>query len=559
MPNPTISTITLPSGSTYDICDSTARAAAEAAIAAGGQHLATDAASTPYGVKWMSGSTEITGTLVASATTKGVYYVPSPTEDEKDNKAEYITLTTGTESSPVYTWEKIGNTIVDLSGLGALAYKDSASALYAPAGTVSQPTFTGTTKKLAFSGATKKLAFSGASMTSTGNFTPGGTININASTGSGTSYTPEGTITTNTTGTGTSIKPSGTVSQPTFTGTTKYLKFSGTSGNVSVTGNVSGAGSVEFVTGLSALTSETTGTIKVLKGASINNSSGTSFPITGSIEVNATTGSGTSYTPAGSISVNDSSGSGTAYTPAGTVSTPTISVKTAGSTTSVTPFGSAGTLPSLSMTVQDGNLTIGFDQGTLPSAGTAVTVKTGDAAYQSTQPTFTGTQKKLAFSGTAKKLNFVGNAITVGINEEDTYLAATTASKSVTFSASPTLTGSFTPSGTISVDNSSSSGATAYTPAGTVSQPTFSGDNKYVQFSGTAKKFAFQGTQGSVSVSGTPGGTINVNDSSGSGTSYTPAGTINVNASSGSGTSYTPEGTVSQPSFSGTVATITVS
>ena len=119
-----------------------------------------------------------------------------------------------------------------------------------------------------------------------------------------------------------------------------------------------------------------------------------------------------SVTPSGSIST----GTGTAnYTPAGSVSgsvtAPTISVKTAGSTTNVTPFGSAGTLPSCTLptyTVANGVLTItsgSFSAGTLPSAGTAVTVKTGDAAYQATAPTFSG-----SFSGTGTQLKFTGSA-----------------------------------------------------------------------------------------------------------------------------------------------------
>lgn len=119
-----------------------------------------------------------------------------------------------------------------------------------------------------------------------------------------------------------------------------------------------------------------------------------------------------SVTPSGSIST----GTGTAnYTPAGSVSgsvtAPTISVKTAGSTANVTPFGSAGTLPSCTLptyTVSNGVLTItsgSFSAGTLPSAGTAVTVKTGDAAYEATAPTFSG-----SFSGTGTQLKFTGSA-----------------------------------------------------------------------------------------------------------------------------------------------------
>lgn len=229
MANPLIYQITLPSGSTYDIADLVARAAATGVSF----ELCTEASNTPYGVQWSSGGTTITGTLAASSSTTGKFYlVPATTQIGNDIFAEYVTVVDGN----TYSWEKIGTTDIDLSNLGSLAYKDSASG---------------------------------------------------------------------------------------------------------------------------------------------------------------------SYTPAGSIAVNAASGSGTSYTPEGTVAAPTISVASAGSTASVTPFGTQGTLPTLTMTVSDGNLTIGFSQGTLPTAGTPVTVKTGDASYSASAPAFTGTEKKLNFTGTA--------------------------------------------------------------------------------------------------------------------------------------------------------------
>lgn len=289
MSNPTISQITLPSGTTYDIADLAAREAASHGLEL---VKSTDAASTPYGVTWKNGSTTITGTLAAASTTCGkMYLVPIDTEETKDIYSEWITVTGGTSGSPTYSWEKIGTTDIDLSDLGDLAYKDTASATYTPAGSVSGG------------------AFTGASTTFTGNFTPSGAINVNAA-----------------------------------------------------------------------------------------------------------SGSGTSYTPSGSIAVNASSGSGTAYTPEGSVSAPSISVSSAGATTSITPFGTQGTLPSLTTTVSDGVLTIGFSQGTLPTAGTAVNVKTGDASYTATAPTFTGTQKKFAFSGDEKKLAFSGTQGNVSVS-----------------------------------------------------------------------------------------------------------------------------------------------
>jgi len=89
-----------------------------------------DAASTPYGVQWNDHGTTITGTLVASSSTEGkIYLVPQSTGAGKDIFAEYVTVTTGgsgTEQDPyVYAWEKLGDTEIDFSALGALAYVDS--------------------------------------------------------------------------------------------------------------------------------------------------------------------------------------------------------------------------------------------------------------------------------------------------------------------------------------------------------------------------------------------------------------------------------------------------
>ena len=148
-----ISKITLPSGSTYDIKDAVAREMASAGVSF---VLSSDAATTPYGVQWDNNGTTITGTLAASSSTKNkIYLVPQPTESSADIKAEYVTVE-GTNST--YFWEKLGTTDIDLSDLGALAYKDSVSTNVKPEGTVSQPTFTG------------------SSLTSTGSFTPTGDV-----------------------------------------------------------------------------------------------------------------------------------------------------------------------------------------------------------------------------------------------------------------------------------------------------------------------------------------------------------------------------------------------
>lgn len=144
-----------------------------------------------------------------------------------------------------------------------------------------------------------------------------------------------------------------------------------------------------------------------------------------------------SFTPAGSVKLTNSnkttavsvaeSGAVT-YTPDGTVAAPTISVKKAGTTTTVNSITAVGTLPTYTVSGEVLTLT----QGTLPTKGSNQTVKTGDAAYQATAPEFTGTGVRLV----------TGN---------------------ISVPSSASFTGT---AGSVSVSG---------TPSGTVSQPTFTG------------------------------------------------------------------------------------
>lgn len=154
-------------------------------------------------------------------------------------------------------------------------------------------------------------------------------------------------------------------------------------------------------------------------------------------------------------------------------------MKTAGSTTTVNSITAVGTLPTLTVTNQtvitgtsvanevmsfttatNGSAS-GWSAGTLPTKGSNTTVKTGDAAYQSTQPTFTGTAATITSTGS--------------------YTPAGTVS-------TPTFTGTgkrlvlqdYTPAGTNSAPAFTGTAATItstgnFTPSGTVSQPTFTG------------------------------------------------------------------------------------
>lgn len=214
-----ISKITLPSGTTYNIKDETARDAI-AGLTSFEYVICTDASNTPQGVSWKSGNTTITGTLAPASGTKGkIYLVPSQ-NGTKDIYDEYMTIGSGSS----FVWEMFGNTDVHLDDLGELAYKNSASGAYKPEGTVSQPTFTGnkltSTGKVVTAGTITTPTFSGNS----GNVSVTGVPEGNISVGNGTAnYTPEGSITA----------PTVTVN---LNSTTKYVASSATGGGTVTAG-----------------------------------------------------------------------------------------------------------------------------------------------------------------------------------------------------------------------------------------------------------------------------------------------------------------------------------
>lgn len=317
-----ISKITLLNGTTYDLKDKQARddiAAIEAAIAGGVTFMGETSTALTDG----STAKSIVINSATVTAVKGYLVVYNSKEFVFDGEK----------------WIEMG----DLSLIGDLGWKDSASGTFTPTGSVSQPTF------------------SGNEMTSTGNFTPTGSV------------------------------------------------------------------------GLTSAASTSTGAVGYISEIGTKSFSGTAATIKPKV------------TAAGTVAITK--GTGTAnYTPEGSVAAPTISVKTAGATTTVNSITAVGTLPSLTTTVANETLTIGFDQGTLPTKGANTTVKTGDAAYQASAPAFTGTGAEL-------KATFTGTEV---------------------------------------------EGSASYTPAGTV---TVNATTKYLTGS-------FSGSQGSVSVKGTPSGTV---------------------------------------------------
>lgn len=275
MANPIIYTVTMPSGNTYDLVDQGARDLIKELMNfrewLGVTTSEIEEGSTTNPV--MIGTTEVTAEAGD---------VVSRDSDHKD----FIFSSTG-------VWQNFG----ELTGLGALAFKDSASGLYTPTGTISAPTFTGTTMESTGSytpsGTISNPEFTGASMTSTGSYTPSGSISeVAIGTTSVAAVKSVGTLATCTMPTFTvsngnltitdgsyvagtlpesesvTVASGSVTSQPTFTGTTETitvegttagsvgaLTFTGTTETITVTGTTAGSvGTSEFTGNAATIT-----------------------------------------------------------------------------------------------------------------------------------------------------------------------------------------------------------------------------------------------------------------------------------------------------------------
>ena len=146
-----ISKITLPSGTTYDIKDAKARELI-GSLSGALTYLGTT-------------TTAITDGSAASPITIGDKSVtPKAGNVVAYGNSEFVW--SDTESK----WREFGST----ESLKALAFKDSASASYTPAGTISQPTFTGTKATISAKYTAATVAISTG--TGTANYTPAGIV-----------------------------------------------------------------------------------------------------------------------------------------------------------------------------------------------------------------------------------------------------------------------------------------------------------------------------------------------------------------------------------------------
>ena len=316
-------------------------------------------------------------------------------------------------------WQEFG----DLSALGDLAYKDDASATYTPAGTVSQPTF------------------SGSELTSTGSFTPAGGVEISLGSGSA-NYTP-----------------SGSVSQPTFSGS-----------ELTSTGSFTPSGSVAISVGSGTANYTPAGSVSQPTFSGSELTSTGSFTPSGSVTITQEETGTANYTPAGTVStptitVTPATDSVYSITDVGSLPSLTMTVD---ANENLTISFAQGTLPTKgsAQTVVSGITSATSSQPTFTGTGAVLGASfSGTAGSVSVAGTPEGTVSQPSFSGTAVDLEagFTGTSGSVSV----TGTPAGTVSQPTFSGTGVDLEAAFTgTAGSVSVTG---------TPAGTVSQPTFSG------------------------------------------------------------------------------------
>ena len=330
MANPIIYTVTMPSGNVYDLADQYARDLIKELL---NFH------------EWLGittseiddGSTTNPVIINGESVTAVAGDVVSRDSDHKD----FVLSSTG-------VWQNFG----ELTGLGALAFKDNASGSYTPAGSISgsfsgsELTSTGTfTPEGSVSG-----SFSGSELTSTGTFTPAGSVSASFT---GSSTTSTGTFT-----------PQGSVSSTGGTKTIKQFKSQGTLASCTMPTFTVSNGNLTITDG-----SYTDGTLPTGEDVSVGDGSvSSSFTGTeGSVSV--------AGTPSGSIEASFTGTEGNlsvAGTPAGTVS-----ASFTGTEGNVSVAGTPSGTVSASFTGTEGNVSVaGTPAGSVSAtfSGTAATI-----------------------------------------------------------------------------------------------------------------------------------------------------------------------------------------
>lgn len=272
----------------YDIKDTVARAAVAAGFTF---HIATDAATTPYGVQWDDDGTIITGTLVASENTKGFYLVPSSNTAARDVYDEYVAAVvggTGTQGDPyIYAWERLGNTEINFNDLAS--YLKATPTLTKDEVLGSATTFTAADSSVTFTGGSsdtfvksypgtssklETATITGVNGEETVNVVASNTDYTATNTVFGTDTTASKIVTESKTATNLVLGASTTASKATAGTALSLAKVAGSATNVSYIGNNSTSSILESATYDSASETLTLGSVSVSQG-SVTGTNGT--------------------------------------------------------------------------------------------------------------------------------------------------------------------------------------------------------------------------------------------------------------------------------------------
>ena len=370
-----ISKITLPNGQTYNIKDEVARAA----VSAGLTINVVDKLPT-----------------AAAATLGALYLVPDVHSDKNDVYDEYVTVA----KEGAYSWEKIGNTDVDLSNYSKKIHTHKVTSnvsvgahTYTPAGTLNAPAFTGAEGAVSVSGkATGSVAiavgdgdanytpagqvstptFTGKALTSAGKFTPAGSV-----------AAPEVTIETkNGAGVGAAVYSMSSVGSVVAGEAASYTGHSFTAGTLPTWSAAVDGETLSFDFNAGALASHNAGTFNGGKATAVTLPSREAITIAASASAPAFTGTqgdvSVSGTPEGTVSKPTFTGTGAnlaatftgdtftsagKFTPAGSVAAPVFTGKALTSTGKVTAAGTVaapvftGTEATLSHNVTNAEVT----------------------------------------------------------------------------------------------------------------------------------------------------------------------------------------------------------
>ena len=437
---PDISKITLPSGTTYDIKDTTAREMISAGVSF---IIAWDGASSPVaanipkGVVVTYNGTSTTGTLEAASAVSGAFYLvktkTTPSSETYDVYDEYVVIKPATGDSTTWFWEKVGDTKVDLTDVvtGVTLNKQTDSVIGADATfTVTQPTVALSTGATAGTGVVSVVTgISGASAS-------GDTVS--ALTGLGTPST------TSVIGAGATL----TNTQPTVTLVTNPMSATGrvevltgaSANNTNVKATASGGStawnskdSVSAVTGYENPDTDTfvktvSSTSKKLVTTSIRGVSGstTASKATAATSQTTATGTGTSSTTNTDWLKGVSVSNETLTFGAATMNTQTTTQFTFGDVTVPTAASSATTVATGTVADSDTNGATVVTAAGSGTTGTAVT-DLGTASTKSVigaSSTFTVTQPTISLATGATAGTGV-ISLTNGISPSSTYLGAT--------------------------------------------------------------------------------------------------------------------------------------